>query len=269
MACATCPHTQMAAEIQSSYSSWNPFQSSPQKKVQISSSRWFLLQTHLNSSAVSSDLNSHDNYVRLPKQRTGQRPEEIYQLHVLNMSSHLNVLLWMTSQVYHKLLHLTTETQKSSSAFFFTEDDKRSFCNWKVCAAIADLVYQSPSRARTHKVRMKNRANFLEYFSDNAKSEKLNDAWKSQSQTKRFSKRLQSSSEFDIILNAFLMGRPGKLSIPIAHAWTTDRNWNLLLATLASLALFQYRFPFGSSNETVWLCWIRSSISSMALRSQV
>lgn len=104
MACATCPHTQMAAEIQSSYSSWNPFQSSPQKKVQISSSRWFLLQTHLNSSAVSSDLNSHDNYVRLPKQRTGQRPEEIYQLHVLNMSSHLNVLLWMTSQVYHKLL---------------------------------------------------------------------------------------------------------------------------------------------------------------------
>ena len=79
-------------------------------------------------------------------------------------------------------------------------------------------------RANNASIRTKNLANFLEYFSDNWKSEKLNDAWKSQAQWKRFSRRWQSSSELDMILNAFLMGSPGSPSIPIAQAWTTDLN---------------------------------------------
>ena len=231
MACATCPHTQMAAEIQSSYLSWNPFQSSPSRKVQRTSSRCFLLETHLNSNAVSSDLNSHDNYVRLPKQRTGQRPEEIYQLHVLNMSSHLNVLLWMTSQVHHKT---STKRLKLSDTSFDSEDDVQFSATENLCYAIADLVRQSPSRARTQRMRMKNRANFLEYFSDNAKSEKLNDAWKSQLQMNRLSRRLQRSSELDIILNAFLTGRPGTPSIPIAQACTTALNGNQACTALTN-----------------------------------
>ena len=74
-----------------SYLSWNPSQISPSKSKEHLHDVFSCKLTWIH--AVSFDLTSHDNYVRLPKQRTRQWPEEIYQLDVLNMSSHLNVVL--------------------------------------------------------------------------------------------------------------------------------------------------------------------------------
>ena len=110
-------------------------------------------------------------------------------------------------------------------------------------------------RANNASIRTKNLANFLEYFSNNWKSEKLNDAWKSQAQWKRFSRRWQSSSELDMILNAFLMGNHGSPSIPIAQAWTTDLNGTLAWTNACSFGWVQYLLEFGNSNDMDTSCF--------------
>ena len=79
--------------------------------------------------------------------------------------------------------------------------------------------------------------------------------WKSQTHLKLFSRRRLSSSELDMILKAFLMGKPGIPLIPIAQAWTTDLNGALAWTNADNLGCVQYLLGFGNSKDTDILCF--------------
>ena len=146
----------------------------------------------------------------------------------------------MTSQVVQVIQNFTSPLMQQTLPFSSGKIRRK---NQRGFDAIDHL------RASNASIRTKNLANFLEYFSDNWKSEKLNDAWKSQAQWKRFSRRWLSSSELDMILNAFLMGNPGSPSIPIAQAWTTDLNGILAWTKACSFGWVQYLLEFGNSKD--------------------